>query len=60
MLQRIRSYIQAILERDPAARSVWDVVFSYPGFHALVLHRIAHARTAGSFQDAIESRAARA
>ena len=42
MLQRIRSYTHAILERDPAARSVWDVVFSYPGFHALVLHRIAH------------------
>ena len=42
MFQRIRSYTQAILERDPAARSVWDVVFSYPGFHALVLHRIAH------------------
>jgi serine O-acetyltransferase len=43
MLARIRSYTQAILERDPAARSVWDVVFSYPGFHALVLHRVAHA-----------------
>lgn len=43
MLTRIRSYIQAILERDPAARSRWDVVFSYPGFHALVLHRVAHA-----------------
>ncbi len=43
MLQRIRSYTHAILERDPAARSVWDVVFSYPGFHALVLHRVAHA-----------------
>jgi serine O-acetyltransferase len=42
MLSRIRSYTQAILERDPAARSVWDVVFSYPGFHALVLHRLAH------------------
>ena len=42
MFQRIRSYTHAILERDPAARSVWDVVFSYPGFHALVLHRIAH------------------
>ena len=42
MFARIRSYAQAILERDPAARSVWDVVFSYPGFHALVLHRIAH------------------
>ena len=42
MFQRIRSYTHAILERDPAARSVWDVVFSYPGFHALVLHRVAH------------------
>ena len=42
MWSRIRSYTQAILERDPAARSVWDVVFSYPGFHALVLHRLAH------------------
>ncbi len=43
MFDRFRSYAQAILERDPAARSVWDVVFSYPGFHALVLHRLAHA-----------------
>ena len=42
MFDRIRSYAQAILERDPAARSVWDVVCSYPGFHALVLHRLAH------------------
>lgn len=42
MFKRIRSYTQAILERDPAARSVWDVVFSYPGFHALVLHRMAN------------------
>ena len=42
MFARIRSYIQVILERDPAARSAWDVVFSYPGFHALMLHRLAH------------------
>lgn len=42
MFKRIRSYIHAILERDPAARSAWDVIFSYPGFHALVLHRLAH------------------
>ena len=42
MFNRIRSYAHAILERDPAARSVWDVLFSYPGFHALVLHRLAH------------------
>ncbi len=43
MFQRIRSYAQVIRERDPAARSVWDVLFSYPGFHALALHRISHA-----------------
>lgn len=42
MLARTRSLIQSILERDPAARSAWDVVFSYPGFHALMLHRLAH------------------
>ena len=42
MWQRIRSDIEAILERDPAARSRWDVVFSYPGFHAMAIHRLAH------------------
>jgi serine O-acetyltransferase len=42
MFSRARSTIQAILERDPAARSGWDVVFSYPGFHALLLHGVAH------------------
>ena len=42
MFTSIRSYAQSILERDPAARNLWDVVFSYPGFHALVLHRLAH------------------
>lgn len=42
MFSRIYSYIDCILERDPAARSRWDIVFSYPGFHALLLHRVAH------------------
>ena len=42
MFNRIRSYVRAIQERDPACRSVWDVVFSYPGFHAIAIHRIAH------------------
>ena len=42
MFDRIRSYARAIQARDPACRSVWDVVFSYPGFHAIVIHRIAH------------------
>lgn len=43
MFSRIRSDIQCILDRDPAARTKWDVVFSYPGFHAVQLHRIAHS-----------------
>jgi serine O-acetyltransferase len=34
--------VQAIFDRDPAARSVPEVMISYPGFHAVVLHRTAH------------------
>jgi serine O-acetyltransferase len=41
MFSRIRSYARAIQARDPACRSVWDVVFAYPGFHAIAIHRIA-------------------
>jgi serine O-acetyltransferase len=37
-----RSDIQCILDRDPAARSTWEVLTCYPGLHALVLHRRAH------------------
>ena len=43
MFDRLRSDIQCILERDPAARSRWEVLTCYPGLHALVLHRRAHA-----------------
>ena len=42
MFTRLRSDIQCILERDPAARSAWEVLTCYPGLHALVLHRLAH------------------
>jgi serine O-acetyltransferase len=42
MFERLRSDIQCILDRDPAARGTWEVVTCYPGFHALVLHRLAH------------------
>jgi serine O-acetyltransferase len=42
MFSRIREDIACVFERDPAARSVWEVVTCYPGFHALQLHRIAH------------------
>ena len=42
MFSRIRSDIQCILERDPAARTRWEVLTLYPGFHAVLLHRVAH------------------
>jgi len=42
MFSKIREDIQCVFERDPAARSVWEVLTCYPGFHALQLHRISH------------------
>ncbi len=42
MFSRLRSDIQCILDRDPAARSTWEVVTCYPGLHAILLHRPAH------------------
>jgi serine O-acetyltransferase len=39
MFARLREDIACILERDPAARSTWEVLTCYPGLHALVLHR---------------------
>ena len=42
MFSRLRSDIQCILDRDPAARTRWEVLTCYPGLHALVLHRPAH------------------
>lgn len=43
MLRTLRESIQAIFERDPAARSVFEVVLCYPGLHAVVIHRLSHS-----------------
>ena len=43
MFARLRSDIQCILDRDPAARSRWEVLTCYPGLHAIWMHRMAHA-----------------
>ena len=43
MFKRIGEEIDAVFERDPAVRSRVEVVLCYPGFHALQLHRLAHA-----------------
>src|SRR5437016_10445709 len=42
MFARIREDIACVFERDPAARSTWEVITCYPGFHALLIHRLAH------------------
>lgn len=42
MFARLRSDIQCILDRDPAARGTWEVITCYPGLHAVWLHRPAH------------------
>lgn len=42
MFSRLRSDVQCILDRDPAARSRWEVLTCYPGLHAVLLHRLAH------------------
>jgi serine O-acetyltransferase len=42
MFDRTREEIAVIFDRDPAARSAWEVITCYPGFHALLFHRLAH------------------
>lgn len=43
MWRRMREDIDVILERDPAARSRPEVLFCYPGLHALWIYRVSHA-----------------
>ncbi len=42
VFSQLHEDIEAVLERDPAARSALEVALTYPGIHALVLHRLAH------------------
>ena len=42
MFPRIREDIRSVFERDPAARSVWEVLTCYPGLHAVWAHRVSH------------------
>jgi serine O-acetyltransferase len=50
MFKRLSEDIAAIRERDPAARSAWEVLTCYPGFHAIVLHRLARACWRGQWR----------
>src|SRR6187455_279123 len=42
MFTRLREEIAVVFERDPAARNTWEVITCYPGFHALLVHRLSH------------------
>ncbi len=42
MFRAIKEQIDTIFREDPAAKSVLEILFCYPGFHAVLLHRLAH------------------
>jgi serine O-acetyltransferase len=42
MFKKMREDIHAVFERDPAARSILEVICCYPGLHAIWLHRLSH------------------
>ena len=42
MFQKIREDITTVFRDDPAARSILEVLFCYPGLHAIWMHRLAH------------------
>ena len=42
LLQQLKRDIACVFERDPAARSTFEVMTTYPGVHAIIMHRIAN------------------
>ena len=42
MFETLKEDIQVVFHRDPAVRSVWEVALAYPGFHAILMHRMTH------------------
>lgn len=42
MLQNLKEDISVVFERDPAARTRWEILTTYPGVHALIMHRFSH------------------
>src|SRR5580698_1624224 len=42
MFSVVREQFDTLFKRDPAARSVLEIVLCYPGFHAVLIHRVAH------------------
>ena len=49
MLATLRGDLQAARDRDPAARSAWEIALCYPGVHAIWAHRASHALWEGGY-----------
>jgi serine O-acetyltransferase len=50
MFDIVREDIRVVFDRDPAARNVWEIVLTYPGFHALFFYRVAHSAWTNGFK----------
>jgi len=50
MFKTISEDVQSVLDRDPAARNVLEVLLCYPGLHAVWVHRITHRLWKGGFK----------
>jgi serine O-acetyltransferase len=42
MFTHLKEDVSVVFERDPAARTRWEILTTYPGVHALLMHRLAH------------------
>lgn len=42
MFDQLKQDISVVFERDPAARTRWEIITTYPGVHALIMHRFSH------------------
>lgn len=49
MFSRLKEDIACVFERDPAAQSVLEVLTTYPGVHAVLIHRVSHACWNGGY-----------
>lgn len=42
MFAQLKEDLKVVFERDPAVRSVFEIIFCYPGFHAMLFYRLSH------------------
>ncbi len=50
MFERLREDISSVFDRDPAARNAFEIVTTYPGLHAVVVHRFTHRLWQGGYK----------